>query len=135
MSSRILMFGSRSYAESSVIFDRVEALVPQDVLLIVGGAPGADSFAENAARRLGVQVAVLPALWDAHGKSAGHRRNAFMVGLLRPETLDRAEGFLRDPRAPSPGSLGSIRLLKQAKVRTLIFDEEANSCPEVLANA
>lgn len=53
-------------------------------MLIEGGADGADLLAEQWADANGIHYARVPALWHAHGRSAGPRRNEAML-LLSPD--------------------------------------------------
>jgi hypothetical protein len=53
--------------------------LPQDCLVIVGGAPGADTWIEDAARDLGMPLDVMRADWKRDGKRAGFIRNRAML--------------------------------------------------------
>lgn len=57
----------------------VGSLGPDDIL-VSGGADGIDKWAANYARGKHIIVTVEPA-WDAHGKGAGHRRNAVICRM------------------------------------------------------
>jgi hypothetical protein len=43
--------------------------------VVTGGQRGADADGEDWARMRGIKTKVFPADWDAHGRSAGPRRN------------------------------------------------------------
>jgi hypothetical protein len=65
-------------------FDRVQvdieiANLPDDCLVITGGARGVDRLAHAAAERFGLQTEVIRADWDRHGKRAGYLRNVEML--------------------------------------------------------
>ena len=59
--------------------DAVGSLEPDDIL-VSGGAAGVDTWAAEFARGKHIIVTVEPA-WDAHGKGAGHRRNAVICRM------------------------------------------------------
>lgn len=50
-----------------------------DVVVIHGGAKGADWLAGKVAESLGLEVSVYPADWATHGKAAGPLRNEEMA--------------------------------------------------------
>lgn len=52
-------------------------IVPTSV--ISGTARGADRTGETWAKARGIPVVRMPANWDAHGRSAGYRRNTEMA--------------------------------------------------------
>lgn len=81
MPVRVLVCGSRSWNDYAAIDDRIEAL-PAGAVLVHGGALGADTVADNHARRLGIPVEVFPVTssdWDRFGRRAGVLRNLTML--------------------------------------------------------
>ena len=54
----------------------------RDLVVIHGGAAGADSIAERVARELEIPTQVFPADWEQHGRSAGFKRNEVMARCL-----------------------------------------------------
>jgi YspA, cpYpsA-related SLOG family len=92
MASDVLcIFGSREGIDPRIVIAFVSTL-PLDTVVVVGGGPGVDAVAEQAARARGLDVRVFPADWTQYRKSAGPRRNAEMAAYA-----DRAQGF-RIPR-------------------------------------
>jgi hypothetical protein len=77
---RVVVCGSRGWTDLATIARRIGEL-PDDSIVIHGGAKGADSMAGQAATLRGLHVAVVYPLWEHYGKSAGHRRNATMLDL------------------------------------------------------
>ena len=69
-----LFCGSREWTDRDRIRRDLESL-PEGSVVIEGGARGADRIAREEAQRLGLHVAIVPALWDHYGRSAGYRRN------------------------------------------------------------
>jgi YspA, cpYpsA-related SLOG family len=80
-----LFCGSRNWTDREMILRDLEAL-PDDSIVIEGGARGADTIAGKAAFEMGFHVATVPALWDSFGRAAGYRRNEAML-LLRPDVV------------------------------------------------
>lgn len=73
--------GSRHYHPIYVIRPFLAAALRKhpSLRLIHGGAPGVDRAAASAALDLHIPVTVYPANWDAHGKTAGFRRNTRLI--------------------------------------------------------
>jgi hypothetical protein len=110
----LLVCGSRDWKDHDAVREQLERAVArfgaERLLVIAGGARGADSQAEQAATRLGLAVEVHPARWDRHGRSAGYRRNL--------EMLDRLADFPhRYVVAFSNGSRGTQHTIDQARRR------------------
>lgn len=81
--SLVLVCGSRSWPDRTIIENRIAQLDP-GTIIITGGASGADAQAAQAAREHGLFVAefaVTGALWRRHGKAAGILRNHAMLDL------------------------------------------------------
>lgn len=88
---KLLVCGGRDYADAEALDHVLELAFEHHgwtaarVILIEGGARGADRLARQWATANGVHCATVPALWASHGKAAGHQRNAAMLELLRPD--------------------------------------------------
>lgn len=82
---RLLITGSRTFTNKSLIAEAINAIVsdtPQNWILVSGGCPsGADFLCEHYARQIGMQIERHPADWKQFGKSAGFKRNNYMVSL------------------------------------------------------
>lgn len=84
---RILVTGSRDWTDVDLLEGLLAMAVYQRVpaVIVHGACPtGADAIAAHWARRcrhIGVTEEPHPALWRQHGRAAGPRRNAEMVGL------------------------------------------------------
>lgn len=76
---RIIVCGGRDFSDRDAI-EKVLSRLPRDTVIVVGGASGADSIAEEVATALGFQsIEVYPANWATHGKAAGPIRNQQML--------------------------------------------------------
>lgn len=75
-----LVVGSRSFDDYALMKDKLDVLLRNQtkIVIVSGGAKGADTLAEQYAKDKGYQTIVFPAKWDEHGKSAGYIRNAEM---------------------------------------------------------
>jgi hypothetical protein len=85
---KILVTGSRDWTDRKVILDalmnatRITDEGP--IVVIQGGAAGADRIANVIATSHCWQPATLRANWNAYGNAAGHIRNSAMVFLMLP---------------------------------------------------
>lgn len=85
MPYKVLVTGSRDWEDESVIWSalRDQWLIAGDLgkemLVIHGGAAGADDIADRCAHRQSIHTHVFPAQWSTYGKRAGFIRNGDMV--------------------------------------------------------
>lgn len=82
-----LVAGSRSFGDYPMLCERLDYFLQhkQGVVIVSGGARGADSLAEEYAQSHGFQSVVIKADWDRYGKSAGFRRNRQMFEFIKKE--------------------------------------------------
>ena len=121
-----LIAGSRTFNDAELLEKTMDRLLTnkQQVLIISGGARGADTLAENYAKKRGYKTLIMPAEWDKYGKSAGYKRNAKMH-----ETLscfeDRACVLFWDGK--SKGTQHNIPLAEKhnTQIRIIRFDRLA----------
>lgn len=140
---RVLVCGGRRYgeeldlagrprphwrAERSALVAALERLHPS--VIITGrcvtrdGQPqGADRIAGEHAHEHGIDLVEYPALWTAHGRGAGQRRNAFMLEDSRPDVVVAATG--------GQGTENTKRLARAAGVHLLEvgLDKHPTECP------
>lgn len=90
---RVVVCGGRDFADRNAVARALMPYRPAKVtedsehILILGGAPGADSLAEEWADVWGVRKRVYPADWNAHGRAAGPIRNQRMLEEGRPDLV------------------------------------------------
>lgn len=75
-----LVVGSRTFNDYDLLCNKLDHLLQnQDKIVIVsGGAKGADSLAERYAKEHNYELIIFPAKWDELGKRAGYVRNTEM---------------------------------------------------------
>lgn len=83
MSFKVIVAGSRSFQDYRLLKATLDHLLSrkegESVVIISGGARGADSLGERYARERGYRVKRFPAQWERYGRSAGYRRNEVMA--------------------------------------------------------
>lgn len=86
---RVLVTGGRDYTDRATIRRTLTFLAeayihgfrPEEIVLVHGDAPGADTLAAEEAAALGWRAEAHPADCEAHGRAAGPVRNKHMVSL------------------------------------------------------
>lgn len=132
----ILITGSRRWTDPAPIradLARFQAVHGDRLTVIHGGAPGADSLADRAARALGIDVVPVPAQWTTHDREgtgpvpcrcsagkrlcvvAGPRRNQRMLAEWAPSLV---LAYRRPGR--SPGTDDMVRRAETAGVEVLV---------------
>lgn len=79
----IVICGSRKFNDFKRFKFEMDDILQdkEEVILVSGGAKGADSMAENYADRYGYEFYEIPADWNQHGKKAGMLRNIQMLEI------------------------------------------------------
>jgi hypothetical protein len=75
---RLCVTGSRKYNAVWKIERYLETL-PKNIVIVHGGASGADAITDLVARELGFRVEIVPANWERYGRAAGPIRNREMI--------------------------------------------------------
>ncbi len=119
---RILITGSRTWTDKVTIAQAIrEAWLfagrPYGVVVVHGGARGADYIADVYAKRLGFSVEVHEADWPNFGKAAGYIRNKEMVDA----GADVCLAFIRNE---SNGATMCADLAQKAGIPTHIWRED-----------
>ena len=81
---RVVIAGSRTFNNYEVLKGACDDLLQEkslkkEIIIISGGAKGADTLGERYARERGYEVRQYPADWEKYGKAAGHVRNTEMA--------------------------------------------------------
>jgi len=105
---RVIVCGGRNYSNRQAVYDALEALyhkVPLDTLMVIqGGAKGADALAREWCQQRYVEYVNVPADWNNLGRSAGPLRNQKMVSKYRPDLV-----------LAFPGGRGTADMVARAK--------------------
>jgi hypothetical protein len=99
---KLLICGDRHWSNSKAIERDLRKLIERKgradkILVIHGGARGADSLAGEVAQELGIHTARVDALWDSYHRGAGPKRNAVML-TLNPDAVWAYHENLQDSR-------------------------------------
>lgn len=105
MTGRVAIVGSIDYRRPDLVQTYVRGL-PGDAIVVSGGAPGVDTFAETAAAGRGLETVIFHAEWERLGRRAGPIRNAQIIAHA-----DRVVAFWN---GRSRGTLNSLVLAKRA---------------------
>jgi len=113
---RLLISGGRHYNDHANV-DRVltyawklAAKRSQTLLIIQGGADGADTLAKEWCKRHGLPCITMDAAWDFFDRKAGPIRNSWMIKFALPTHF-----------YPFPGNKGTADMTKKAKSAGLKF--------------
>ena len=92
---RIAIVGSRGFLDPDLVVDFVDRL-PDNTVVITGGAKGVDKIAEAAARRRGLEIVIYPAEWNNFNLSLNREKKSkypcrgkynAVAGLVRNKTI------------------------------------------------
>ena len=86
MEKRVVVAGCRDYTNYEEAKEYIDSCLSNickenTVIIVSGGAKGADSLGERYARENGLEIERYPADWEAFGRSAGPRRNRQMAEI------------------------------------------------------
>lgn len=109
---KIACIGSRSWTDYSFILGKIEDL-PRDTIIISGGAKGADSYAEKAAKICGLKTKIYHPDWDMFGKKAGLIRNEHII-----KNCDSVIAFWD---LTSTGTIHALKIAKSLKKPITIY--------------
>jgi hypothetical protein len=116
---RVMVSGSRNWVDTDLIYKELDKLLttfPGKLILIHGGASGADDIANSWAKVNNVPVEVFMPKWEELGKKAGALRNIEMV----KSGVDTGLAFMIDN---SPGTSHAISLFKKSNIHHKIFEK------------
>lgn len=83
----VIVCGSREFTNYNLLKETCDTFLSDRVekgykiVIISGGARGADSLGEQYAKEKGYDLKVVPAQWDKYGKRAGYLRNNKMAEI------------------------------------------------------
>lgn len=116
---KVLVCGSRDYPDKDEVFrvlDAYHARIGPDMLVISGGATGADEWARQWAVSRRVDHHIMYARWDLEGKAAGPIRNRRMAKKKPKLVLAFSKDFDK-----SRGTSDMIRVAEKLNIRVKRF--------------
>lgn len=121
MTTRMICCGSRDFPQGAygVIKQALEGVHAhnKDLIVIEGGASGADALSRKACEELGIDVIEIPANWKKYGKRAGPIRNKRMVSMC-PSLV---YAFVNKPLGQSRGTIDMCRKAKSEGIKVWIL--------------
>lgn len=87
---KVLMFGARDWTDENAVrreIRRLKRKYGNRLLIIEGGAPGADQMARVYGHMADVHVAEVVALWSTRHRAAGPQRNTMMLMMGPDEAI------------------------------------------------
>lgn len=81
---KVVIAGSRGFSNYKLLYEECNKFLRElkkgyNIVIISGGARGADTLGEKYASDMGFDLEIFPAEWKKFGKSAGFRRNERMA--------------------------------------------------------
>lgn len=123
----VVVCGSRRWRNRQRIGHRL-SLLPKDVIIIQGAAPGADTIAGEEALALGLGMIAVPADWKHNGNAAGPMRNNKMLSmLLKAQTIGHEIMVIAFHEDPNLG-VGTKDMVQKARDHRVLV--EVNLCDE-----
>lgn len=115
---KVLVAGTRTFSDYDLLAKRLDVATFwfSDVVLVSGGAKGADRLAERWAYSKKYTVVQFIPDWTRHGKAAGPIRNQEMVDYVKDGGVAI---FLWDGK--SPGTKDCVERCQKAGVRHKVF--------------
>jgi hypothetical protein len=115
----VIVAGSRSFSNYALLEEKLNAILSrwesegEKIIIMDGGARGADLLAQKYAVLEGYGTITMRADWNKHGKSAGMRRNEAMA--------ERADAVVAFWDGSSRGTAHMIELAKSRNLPTRII--------------
>ena len=112
---KVIVAGSRDFNDYKLLKEKLDVVLSNkvEIEIVSGGARGADKLGEVYAKERNLSCKVFPADWDAHGKSAGYKRNAEMA-----EYADALVAFW-DGKSKGTGHMIDLAEKKRIQIRVV----------------
>jgi hypothetical protein len=125
MSLRLLITGDRYWTDDRIIKAVLDPLYAEhpNMVVIQGGADGADTIAGDVAEWLGIKVLEFRADWNKFGRGAGPIRNQQMLDEGQPTAVMAFHPNLRASR----GTLDMVKKARRANLPVTWLDDKANA--------
>jgi hypothetical protein len=119
---KTIIAGSRDIVDVKILYDAIKKLnIPEKEItqVISGGARGADRIGEIYANENAIDLVIMPANWNLHGKSAGYRRNEDMAKI--------ADACIALWDGSSKGTGHMINLAEKYNLKLWVYDVSKNA--------
>lgn len=118
---KVIIAGSRGFSNYKLLHEQCNKFLREkrktyNIIIISGGARGADKLGEKYSQDEGFALEVFKANWDKYGKSAGFRRNEQMAEI--------ADALIAFWDGKSHGTKHMIDIMKEKNldVRVINYD-------------
>lgn len=120
---RLLICGDNNYTDYKRVLGFLKECQRKynDLIVIEGGAKGADRLAKRAAKELGIPVEEFPANWLGLGRVSGPTRNQKMIEEGKPDQIIA----FHDDIESSKGTKDMINRAKKNNIRWLVINSLA----------
>lgn len=111
----LAVVGSRTFDQDAIVrgyLDRIRSRFP-DVVIVSGGAAGADRLAAAYARQNDLKLIQFSADWAAHGRRAGPIRNRRIVAA--------ADALVAFWDESSPGTRSSLEMAREKGISAIVI--------------
>lgn len=117
---KVLICGSRYYKNYDKILNIVKSLKDnfKNIVIIEGGASGADEFAKKVAIELHIDFKEYKADWKKYGRAAGPKRNQLMLDSENPDLVIAFHENLQS----SKGTKDMINRAKKNNIKVEVFN-------------
>lgn len=118
---KVLICGSRFYTDYKKILQYVRSLkdtaIHENIVIVAGGAMGADTLAVKAAVSCGFSFREYPAQWEKYGKKAGPIRNQTMLDMEKPDIV----AAFHEAIESSKGTKDMVSRARKSGVPVVVF--------------
>lgn len=120
---KVIIAGSRGFSNYKLLREKCNEYLREkrkeyNIIIISGGARGADTLGEKYAQDEGFSLEVFPANWNKFGKSAGFRRNEQMAEV--------ADALIAFWDGKSHGTKHMIEIMKNKKLLVRVVNYETS---------
>lgn len=120
---KVIIGGSRGFSNYKLLRDKCNEYLRNkrkeyNIIIISGGARGADTLGKKYAQDEGFSLEVFPANWNKFGKSAGFRRNEQMAEV--------ADALIAFWDGKSHGTKHMIEIMENKKLLVKVVNYETS---------
>ena len=120
---KVIIAGSRGFSNYKLLKEKCNEYLREkrkeyNIIIISGGARGADTFGEKYAQDEGFSLEVFPANWNKFGKSAGFIRNEQMAEV--------ADALIAFWDGKSHGTKHMIEIMENKKLLVRVVNYETS---------